>query len=508
MKAHGKKRAAAVVLIIVLLVAAVAGTYYLFFSDRSTSDQVATGADHELAETKTPVDKPAAANSLVMEKIGKVRELQQESQYEEANELLYQLVMTDLETFSEVIEFEALTALLMENHQSQQAVTVARDAINRGMSSPHLEGFAYAFENKVLVDMKTADVTGDGSVENLMIFADSNEGSVTEGFVMVIRQPESGEVLDIEEIDYMGFFMELIAADLTGDGVSDYMFSIHSGGTAGFMDHYAYSLKNGVKVDLLEELQISVNFQFKDHYIVSITCRESGKGIDIRLGDEHQEAYEAAGYYRNGQFVEDGGYFRGMYLSTFPLDHSDQSGLRYATGAVGGLFNSDFVANIEVDYIWEDGGFVATELLVDPLEGEIVSRYAVEKFDERRIAQVNRPYFKYFGLHESTILYEMGTPMDTGYYNGGTYFKYDEIVLVVDHNQEVSAVLFSDLPDAPVGTSFKKIKEIYGEPDAEGISEMDNTWFLMYTIDETYVVDISGFNGPSSDWVEIRWYKN
>ncbi|OLO40700.1 hypothetical protein BTR23_04285 [Alkalihalophilus pseudofirmus] len=86
------------------------------------------------------------------------------------------------------------------------------------------------------------------------------------------------------------------------------------------------------------------------------------------------------------------------------------------------------------------------------------------------------------GTNKDEILSKRGTAIDTGYYEGGQFFRYDDATFFInpETNQLVAIALSTEDDDLDAS----KLKKALGTPDVSERNEMEDLWMYEYYLDQ------------------------
>lgn len=106
------------------------------------------------------------------------------------------------------------------------------------------------------------------------------------------------------------------------------------------------------------------------------------------------------------------------------------------------------------------------------------------------------------GDSEEKIKELYGVPIETGYYEGGRFFDYEEVTFMV--NPDTEKVVAIVKKERKKEMYPHDVKTLLGEPDFEGMNDMDGFWLLSYTSSNKQL--LFEFKSPDSA-IEFIWYR-
>ncbi|MFV8827529.1 hypothetical protein [Alkalihalobacterium sp. APHAB7] len=86
------------------------------------------------------------------------------------------------------------------------------------------------------------------------------------------------------------------------------------------------------------------------------------------------------------------------------------------------------------------------------------------------------------GTTKETILSGRGDAMDTGFYEGGEFFRYDDATFFI--NPETDRLVAIALSTEGYELDAAKLKEVLGSPDVSERNEMEGLWMYEYYLDK------------------------
>ncbi|WP_209123669.1 hypothetical protein [Alkalihalobacillus sp. BA299] len=123
-------------------------------------------------------------------------------------------------------------------------------------------------------------------------------------------------------------------------------------------------------------------------------------------------------------------------------------------------------------------------------DNNIVSFNWIEKgFD----GQLDHIEFQ-LGTEKDEILSKRGNAIETGYYEGGEYFRYDDATFFI--NPDTDRLVAIALSIEEYDLNGTKLKKILGTPDVSERNEMEGLWMYEYYLDKyTLMFEADNENG-------------
>ncbi|WP_078430595.1 DUF4309 domain-containing protein [Alkalihalobacterium alkalinitrilicum] len=146
---------------------------------------------------------------------------------------------------------------------------------------------------------------------------------------------------------------------------------------------------------------------------------------------------------------------------------------------------------------------LVNEKLTTPLENSKIVSTKEQKVDDGVVLAANKKTDKHIvdfswiekgldgqlddiefriGTNKDEILSKRGTAIDTGYYEGGQFFRYDDATFFInpETNQLVAIALSTEDEDLDAS----KLKKALGTPDVSERNEMEDLWMYEYYLDQ------------------------
>lgn len=387
---------------------------------------------------------------------------------------------------------EKLAIFYLRTDDKDNALQIAERGL-RNEDNTIFQGISYGLSNDhglSLVVMKTGDINGDEKKENVLMMAD-DQGWGSEIIQLHIQEGETGKIIDTISVDEIGGYPNgLSLADLNHDGILDMLTSVHSGGTGGMEYHYAYSYAGNNKIDLLDQFQHSIDFEFYDGFKAQVFSEEVNKAFEVEFDEGRKHMYVEHGYYTQNGIMSPTvyGYFRGDMLETTFIEELNKYGLKHSTSLTGPAYNADSIAFIETIFLYDNGRWTTYDLNVED-EISIVKTIPFTKEKPKPIMSNDFDKLdKWFALTENDIYNIYGQPIETGWYDGN-YLSYANILFFVDQNKVTALSLFEgeELFGMKMRPKYNDIINVLGKPQSEEISEYDGDYTLYYELGGYYI---------------------
>lgn len=337
--------------------------------------------------------------------------------------------------------------------------------------------------NYYLIDMKTADYTGDDRQESAFLLSDAPQNSHASELLLLITESDTGKVMDRYQGAIGGYPWALTVHDFTGNSAAEILMAAHSGGSGGGIFYNLISFE-GAEMKELKRPAPTLNHRFKDNYRAVISSPEVGESYSFKLNNSQH--YEDVGAYFQGVVIDPimNGFARSFRLNPYFSDHEGRYGLEYVAPLVAGPALADEVADVHLYFLWKDTGWQAVAMEVKPYHGE------AEKipYDSLETSEADGNLMQLLGKSLKEILESYGNPVDTGWWRGD-YYSFDGFTVVVDDRNNVGMVMVDEWMGVSRGDHVSSVKEILGTPTIEEVDDMDfYEHYLIYEIGDRYVV--------------------
>lgn len=238
-------------------------------------------------------------------------------------------------------------------------------------------------EKTILIDMKIADVTGDGIPDKVSMYGNKPE-EASEIFIdnisIVIEDGHTHMAKIITPKFNSGYNPRLFLGDFTKDKIDDIQLSIDSGGSGGYGYFYVYSFKNNVVNELFNFDKYNNEYKYKvdyaDFFKVYIGNITLDKLFTIDISHKGYD-YLSKYYDENGKLIEP---VQGevLALSTLTPIVSNQKNLTYdllALQRIIGTSNSDTIGFIQNLLSWDNEKFVSSRMFTAIPGTNLISLY-------------------------------------------------------------------------------------------------------------------------------------
>ena len=214
-----------------------------------------------------------------------------------------------------------------------------------------------------IVSFARGDVTGDGVPDNVYLTGIKTPDSpFTQNITLVVQDGRTGSYSSVPLRENAGYNPTLFLGDFTGDGVSDILIGMATGGSGGIMDYYIYSFVNN-RAQLLfdfnvynEQYQYEVHYQ--DNYKVEVVSKINNQKYVIDISTRDAE-YLNEIYDRNGKLKSPITGFVNPLSGLYPVDF-DSNGVYelLAYQKIAGRYNADALGYVLNTLGWKESRFV------------------------------------------------------------------------------------------------------------------------------------------------------
>lgn len=214
-----------------------------------------------------------------------------------------------------------------------------------------------------IVSFVRGDVSGDRIPDNVYLTGTRTpDGQFTENITLVIQDGKTGRFISVPLSENAGYNSRLFLGEFTGDGISDILISIDSGGSGGMMYHYIYSFINDIPQLLFDFNSYNEDYKYQvtymDNYKVEVISKENDKKyiIDISTrGDEYlREIYD-----ENGKLKSPISGFVNPLSGLYPVDFDSNNVYELlAYQRIAGRYNADSLGYVLNTLKWKDNKFI------------------------------------------------------------------------------------------------------------------------------------------------------
>lgn len=134
------------------------------------------------------------------------------------------------------------------------------------------------------------------------------------------------------------------------------------------------------------------------------------------------------------------------------------------------------------------------------LTGEAIDFEWIEKGYEGQLDHVDLQ----LGTTKEELVSKRGTPIDTGYYEGGEFYQYEDVTFFV--NPETNTVVAIAMNIADKQTTIKDLKRALGTPDVSEENKMEDLWMLEYRLGKNILM-FESKDGDPNTIVEFVWLR-
>ncbi|QGQ99674.1 VCBS repeat-containing protein [Paenibacillus psychroresistens] len=243
------------------------------------------------------------------------------------------------------------------------------------MNRPH--------NNLILLDMKQADVNGDGIIDHVYLYgnkADDSSGGFTDHITLIIQNGHSHTQTTVNLPNNAGYNGRLFLGDFNKDKIADILVTIDSGGSGGYISAYVYSFKNNVLRRLFDVDSYNSYFQFdvhfEDYYRVSIRSPQLDVLFILDISNKGHD-YLAQYYNENGTLKTPttGGVLALGALYPIATDLKTMNYDLLALQRIIGTVNADTLGYVENLLTWDNTHFIPARLAVSILPSKLIAHY-------------------------------------------------------------------------------------------------------------------------------------
>ncbi|MBD7965171.1 VCBS repeat-containing protein [Fictibacillus norfolkensis] len=214
-----------------------------------------------------------------------------------------------------------------------------------------------------VVAFAKGDVTGDRVPDDVYLTGTKSQDSpFIENITLFVKNGRTGAQTRVPLSDNAGYNPTLFLGDFTGNGVSDVLVSINSGGSGGFMYHYVYSFIGNTPQEMFNFNAYNAAYEYdviyEDNYKVRVVSKRNKKTYIIDLSKRDKE-YLNEIYDVNGKLKKPITGFVNPLSGLYPIDF-DSDGV-YELSAyqkIAGLYNADTLGYVVNTLGWKNNGFV------------------------------------------------------------------------------------------------------------------------------------------------------
>lgn len=214
-----------------------------------------------------------------------------------------------------------------------------------------------------VVDFAEGDVNGDEIVDKVFLTGQQTlDSPYTQNITLVIQDGKTGKFISVPLRDQAGYTPTVFLGDFTGNGVSEIMISIATGGSGGTMIYYIYSFFNNELALLFHyndyNSQYKYTVSFKDDYKVEVKSLANDQRyiIDISTKDF---AYLHEIYDLTGLLKKPISGFVNPLSGLFPIDFGSKKVYQLlAYQRIAGRYNADSLGYVLNTLKWNGTRFL------------------------------------------------------------------------------------------------------------------------------------------------------
>ncbi|MGP4071223.1 VCBS repeat-containing protein [Piscibacillus sp. B03] len=223
--------------------------------------------------------------------------------------------------------------------------------------------FDYRQEPQV-VAFAQGDVTGDGVMDNVYLTGvHTPDSPFVQDITLVIQDGLTGRFNMTPLSDGQGYDPTLFLGDFTGDGVSEIMISIATGGSGGIMTEYIYSYLDHQENLLFDGNAYNEAYQYQvtylDDYKIQVVSESNQQQYIIDISVSRDQDYLDDIYNADGTLISPISGWVNPLSGLYPVDF-DSNGVYelLAYQRIAGQYNADSFGYVLNQLAWEDDAFV------------------------------------------------------------------------------------------------------------------------------------------------------
>ena len=214
-----------------------------------------------------------------------------------------------------------------------------------------------------IVAYARGDVNGDRVPDNIYLTGImTSDSPFVQDITLVIQDGMTGRFTSILLKENTGYSPTILLRDFTGDGVSDILIGINTGGSGGIMYYYIYSFINNTPRLLFDfdvyNQQYEYQVNYKDNYKVEVISEKNNEMYIIDISNRDED-YLNEIYDKDGNLKAPIEGFVNPLSGLYPVDF-DSNGVYELLGyqKIAGRYNADSLGYILNTLKWKDNMFV------------------------------------------------------------------------------------------------------------------------------------------------------
>ncbi len=217
--------------------------------------------------------------------------------------------------------------------------------------------------NSGIVAYTRGDVNGDRVPDNIYLTGImTSDSPFVQDITLVIQDGMTSRFTSIPLKENAGYSPTILLRDFTGDGVSDILIGINTGGSGGIMYYYIYSFINNTPrllfdFDVYNE-QYKYDVNYKDNYKVEVISEKNNEMYIIDISNRDED-YLNEIYDKDGNLKAPIEGFVNPLSGLYPVDF-DSNGVYELLGyqKIAGRYNADSLGYILNTLKWKNNMFV------------------------------------------------------------------------------------------------------------------------------------------------------
>ncbi|WP_369802643.1 hypothetical protein [Psychrobacillus sp. OK032] len=224
-------------------------------------------------------------------------------------------------------------------------------------------------DNRVVIDWKIGDVTGDGTQDTVYLTGEKTEGSpFWKNITLVILNGKTNMYETIPLKENMGYNPTIFLGDFTGNHIEDIQIVIDTGGSGGTVYAYVFAFLNGSIKQIFdtdaynEHSKYEVNYQ--NHYKVIVTSSNPKKEYTLDLTYKGKD-YLSEIYNADGTLKEPIEGWVDPISGLYPIDYARDGMYELLSyQEIAGRYHADGLGFVQNEWQWNGQEFVVNRQTV------------------------------------------------------------------------------------------------------------------------------------------------
>ncbi|MFD2638862.1 hypothetical protein [Piscibacillus salipiscarius] len=210
-----------------------------------------------------------------------------------------------------------------------------------------------------VVAFAQGDATGDGLMDQIYLMGMmTSDSPFVQDITLVVQDGLSGRLTITQLDENAGYDPTLFLGDFTGDGVSDVLVRIATGGSGGTIYAYLYSFLNNEENLLFNGNAYNNEYQYRvnylDDYKVQVLSEQNQMQYIIDISSSRDQEYLNEIYDSNGNLINPIEGWVNPLSGLYPVDY-DSNGVYelLAYQRIAGRYNADSLGNVLNTLAWD-----------------------------------------------------------------------------------------------------------------------------------------------------------